>query len=275
MCINSACKNIRNPSIRLAVDGARLGDALPGLGNRWATWQCPQGGAATPSPNPAPSRPQPSPRPVCPWVPPVTRGRQSLPPHQGTARGTVPDPGTGVPASCPMYTPQSRGSRRPSASPTPLEPRRGDPRHLPRPVPPLDTHRSRGLPWGTAPQDRCLPPAWRSSLRGSGEPGRTGSKRGGDFVFVDSEAGVQLGKGQSPSSSPDAGREAARALGAKLGRPGAPPAAPPPRLFGLGVPGRPPAPGGYLRTPPSPRPACSATPPRSPGHRASERDTGD
>lgn len=53
-------------------------------------------------------------------------------------------------------------------------------------------------------------------------------------------------------------------------------AAPPPRLFGLGVlaGSPPPPPRGYLRTPPSPRPVRSATPPRPPGHRAMARDAG-
>lgn len=72
-------------------------------------------------------------------------------------------------------------------------------------------------------------------------------------------AGVQLRKGQSPSSSPAAGREAARARSQTW-----PPwrtAAPllPLGFLGWGSRAGLLPPGGYLRTPPSPRPARSAT----------------
>ena len=62
-------------------------------------------------------------------------------------------------------------------------------------------------------------------------------------------------RGQSPSS-PEAGREAARALEPNLVAL-AHHATPPSRLFGLGVPGQPPAPGGL--------PADALAPPRPQG----------
>lgn len=93
----------------VAVEAARLGDALPGPGTRGGPGRClppaqpglaPGGLSAVCLSVADPSDPPPT-------EPP------SPAPHQEAARGRSPPPDTGVPVSCPSCTPQSRGSGRP------------------------------------------------------------------------------------------------------------------------------------------------------------------
>lgn len=255
MCINSACENIRNPSIHPAVHAARRRGALRGLGNLRAPQQWPWRARCPPARGWAA---------VCLFVvPPVTWDPLSALLTQ-EERGDLPAKGR-APCLPPPVRPSVLGSCLPRDA-TSLRSR-----CCSRTAP--DTHQRQGLPGETAPRGRCRSPAWLGSPPGSGVPRRTGSRRGGGWSSGALRAGVQaqLMRGQSPSSL-DAGREATGALaGAKLGRPSAPPRHSSPAAFWAGGPGPASRPrGAYLRTPPSPRPAPrQSTPPRSPRHRAS------
>lgn len=253
-----------------AVDAARLGDALPGLGTRGRPGRClppaqpglvPGGLSAVcfsvGDPSDLPQNESPS--------PPLTREQQG-----GGLRHRTP----GSPSPAP------RAPLSPGEAAVPGRARRQCCRAQgpSAPAPPPDTHGLRGLPWGTTPRGRCRPPAWRGSLPGSGAPRTRGvqERERRSHPLRSSAArrvGVEPSLGGDRPPPPLRSRTRSRARRrAQLGRP----RAPPPRrsspwAFWAGGPGRPPRPRGYLRTPPSPRPARSATPRPPPGHRARGR----
>lgn len=258
MCINSACKNIRNPSIRSGRgSGARAGDALPG-----------QGGGRRPAdcspPRTRPARPPSAVR--CPRCPAAGRA-----PHPGAARGPSRRQRRGVPASRSSRAPRSRGSRRPRASPTPT-PRRAEslgPRAAP------GYSRAVGASEGGSPS-RLMSP---SSMARPGRPGPgQEATRSPPEARVQGRTSPPEARGGSAGQGPSPAREGTGPL--RLPRRGTrsrarrSPTRPPwrsaaPLLLPLGLLGRGPAglparPRGYLPAPPSPRPARSAAPPRPP-----------
>lgn len=241
MCINSACKNIRNPSIGSAVAVAWLGAALWGLGTpplpgRLAVPAGGMGvvgrgrGAATSSLSLA----RPSPRGSACGCPSDLQPAKYFP-HEGDARGTVPTTETRVPFSCPSGAPRSREdtvprccgrtcccqARDPSSSPRPWL-LTGGGVFLERQPLEVDVSFQHGA---TSCQVRCA--------------GAHGVQERGDFVFVRSKGQgqrAQLGKGRDSAPPPQTQDAQLCSWGAKLGCPGARLATPPPQLFGLGGP---------------------------------------
>jgi hypothetical protein len=216
MCINSACKNIRKPRIRRSHGRCPAGDGPAGFG------------ATAPSPSPASLSVSPS----------------DLRPHK------VPVLSPSLGSSAGDGGPRPRVLVRPGVLAKPLSPVQpltslqlllGS--LVPQPT--LDTHGLQGLPWVTNPPGQCRPPAWCwVAVRLRCAPDSRGPREGttkSPPLEVRGRVRAHLG-GRSPPSPPQRRDAKPPRAGAKLGRPRALPRCSTPRLFGPGVPGRPPRP---------------------------------
>lgn len=177
MCINSACENIRKPSICRGPRTRTAGDALPGIENRTAGLAFARQGA-TASPSPARPAVQLSAVSLSVSAPSDLRPTKSAPPPK-TSPGTVPATGDAGPCRLPLACPLVPGKPLSPNVPDAAAATPGALAPLRRPWiltscggflggQPLEADVA--LQHGVA---RCPAPV---------RPGRTGSRKGGDEV---------------------------------------------------------------------------------------------